>query len=92
MTQRKFIRFRPDPGTVAWLDPDLDTEFVARIPALVMDESQKGSGLVVIETEPLPIGSKLRIQVGHLSPLPAEIRWRVVMENQIVKIGVYYLE
>jgi hypothetical protein len=94
-SKRRSIRFAPDAGTYAKVDLEatrLDGSFQPTVVALVPEESTKGVGLIVLNMPGLQVGSFCRVQVGQLSPLQAEVRWRKVVDNEILRIGLQYLE
>lgn len=93
--QRQNIRFEPDPGTIAWVDVSgggKKKTFEPSVTALVTEESHRGCGLVTKMTKDLQVGSLCRVKVGHAAPLVGEIRWRVELDSQTIRIGVMYLE
>ncbi|MCM2279581.1 MAG: hypothetical protein NDJ89_16020 [Oligoflexia bacterium] len=94
MTQqkRKHIRFKPDPGTIAWVDSTTEGSFTRELPALVRQESAKGAGLVLLDAPHLQVGQACRIQIGNLEPLRAAIRWNKVLEPGVWTLGLEYLE
>lgn len=93
--KRQNIRFEPDPGTIAWIDVSGGGKRRAFQPchaAIVTEESHRGCGLVLKMTKDLPVGSLCRVKVGHAEPLVGEVRWRVELDAQTIRIGVMYLE
>lgn len=92
--KRQSIRFEPDPGTIAWIDFESKSKepFSPSIPALVSEESHRGCGLVALMTPKLKVGSICKVKVGHSGALKAEVRWRVELDSQTVRLGVMYLE
>jgi len=92
---RKALRFPPDEGTLAWIDPDYHEDkqlFKPQIPALVIDEALDGCGLVVLYHERLSEHAKCMIRVGNLDPLAAQVRWIKDLDEEVLKIGVMFLE
>lgn len=95
VNRRRSIRFTPDLGTFAQIDVEenrADGSFQPSIMALVPEESSKGVGLVILSTSELPVGKICRVQVGKLSPLKAEVRWRQDLDAGVLRIGLLYLE
>ncbi|MFN8846170.1 MAG: hypothetical protein ACK5W9_04920 [Bdellovibrionales bacterium] len=90
--KRKFIRFKPDPDAVALLDLKSGSQFSPMLHALIFEESHGGVGLLVISEERLKLGQKMKVQVGRLAPLKAEVRWCEKIDKKIFKIGLMYLE
>jgi hypothetical protein len=90
--KRKFIRFKPDPDSIALIDMKSGSQFSPSLHALIFEESHGGVGLLVISNERIKIGQKLKVQVGRLAPLKAEVRWCEQIDKQIFKIGLMYLE
>jgi len=92
--RRNSIRFKPDEGTYALIDPqpDFSAEFDPTVPALVFSESHKGCGLVILLTPKLLVGEIIRVQVGNLPIFRAEVRWRDQIDSQVVKIGLMFLD
>jgi hypothetical protein len=94
---RKHIRFAPDQGTVAQIDLDAtNAEFNPVHTALIAEESFGGVGLVLMNTpklaNKLQIGDRIKVQVGKLDPMQAEIRWRVDLDSRVIRLGIMYLE
>jgi hypothetical protein len=93
--KRDSIRFEPDPGTLALIDPideGKKRSFQPKHAALVTEESHRGCGLVLRMCKELQIGSLCRVKVGHASPLIGQIRWRVELDSQVIRIGIMYLD
>lgn len=93
--KRASVRFAPDIGAFAMIDVEphrADGSFQPAIIGLVAEESTKGTGLVVMATDLLKVGTYCRVQVGKLSPLRAEVRWRQEVAADILRVGLLYLE
>jgi hypothetical protein len=93
--QRESIRFQPDPNTIAQIDCihlTKESPFAPLMLALVTEESHRGCGLVLKMTKDLQVGAICRVKVGHNPALRAEVRWRVELDSQIIRIGVMLLE
>jgi hypothetical protein len=90
---RKYTRYKPDPGTVAFIDPEPDEhkDFTPTIPALVLSESYGGCGLIVLASDGLEKGDICQIRVGRLSPMDAEIVWAKKIDAEVCKVGVKFL-
>ncbi len=92
---RRSLRFPPDEGAVAWLDPSVhedNRDFKPTIAALVTDEALKGCGLITLVHDWLREGAECMVQVGDLAPLRAQIRWVKDLNDNVLKIGVVFLE
>jgi hypothetical protein len=92
---RRFLRFPPDEGAVALIDPNTGADrrdFKPALSALVTDEALVGCGLVTFSQEWLGEGTELVVKVGNLVPLKAEIRWVRELGEGLVKLGVVFLE
>ena len=67
-------------------------EFHPSVPALVIDEAFNGCGIVVLNDAKLKVGTLLRIKVGQLPVLKAEVRWVQEVDEELTKCGLSYLE
>lgn len=93
--KRRKIRFAPDAGVIAHIDPTVredNDEFVSKIQALVIDEALDGCGLVVVNNKTLFEGDTCLVKVGDLDPLIGEVRWVKILDEEVQKIGIMYLE
>lgn len=93
--KRNAIRFSPDPGTLARIQFGAFTDktpFKAELHALVFEEAAKGCGILGVKDDRLSQGSIIRVQVGELKPMAAEIRWVKALDDHAVKFGLMYLE
>lgn len=82
--QRKFIRFKPDEGTAALVDQISW--------GLVVDEAFGGCGLVMLGREKYQPGDLCQIQIGEIGPLRARVAWRLKVSDDVIKIGLEFLE
>jgi hypothetical protein len=91
---RSLLRFAPDPGTFAAIDMslDLDVKFAPQHFALVFSESFSGCGLIVYNNRGIKEGSQFRIQVGQLTPMLAEVKWRKDLDKEVARVGCVYIE
>jgi hypothetical protein len=92
---RKSLRFPPDEGAVAWIDLSVcedKRDFKPSIPALVTDEALTGCGLITLFQEDLRVATECMVQVGDLAPLKAQIRWIKDLSDNVLKVGVVFLE
>ncbi len=91
--KRKGVRFFSDPGTFALIDiRPKKKDFAPEFRALVVTESFKGCSLVIVNALLFVTGDKVKVKVGELSPLLAEIRWSVELDDGIQKLGLMFLE
>ena len=93
--KRQSIRFPPDPGAIAWIDTTgggKKRDFNASYTTLITEESHRGCGLVMKMTSELQVGAMCRVKVGNNPALSAEVRWRVELDSQIIRIGLMFLE
>lgn len=91
---RKYIRFRPDANAYAQIDKDPErSEFSFEYAGLILEEAPMGGcGLVVHEMAGLTVGDVLRVKVGELAPLKAQVVWTKSLGDQVVRIGMKFLE
>jgi hypothetical protein len=93
MPDRKFIRFKPDDNALALIDlKTTGKDFTPSISALILNESFSGCALVLASNDIIKTGTKIKIKIGNLSVMKAEIVWSKVLEENIQKVGVKILE
>lgn len=95
ISPRQSIRFAPDEGTVAWIDPTLREhwqDFNPILAALVVDEAQAGCGLVVLARDWLREDIQCMVRIGNMTPLKGQVRWLRDLGEGVVKVGVEYLD
>ncbi|MBK7960283.1 MAG: hypothetical protein IPK04_03090 [Bdellovibrionales bacterium] len=92
MINRKSTRFQPDPMTIAQLDFATGKDFRPTLIGLVINESYTGCAIVLVADEAPKKDLKLKIKVGALSPLKAQIAWIKNLEENIYKVGIRLLE
>ncbi|MCK6597738.1 MAG: hypothetical protein L6Q37_05190 [Bdellovibrionaceae bacterium] len=93
MKDRKFLRFQPDENTLALIDLKFSTkEFKPSISGLILNESYSGCAIVVASDVILKLGSKVKIKIGNLHVMKAEVVWAKILEENIQKIGIKLLE
>jgi len=95
--RRKHTRFSPDPGTYAKIDLDSSAaDFRPHMMALVSEEAYGGCGLVVVDPQTfgphLKPHDQIKVQVGNLDPMRAEVRWRIDVDAKVIKLGLKYIE
>ena len=93
--RRKHLRFQSDIDWVAYIDsqPEMDT-FEKEVSALPITESRGGCMLAlrsdIAQQLNLGVDTKLRIQVGQLSPCLGTVRWIKQYDDLLSTIGVEY--
>lgn len=93
MSDRRFIRYQADPETVALIDTKSSgREFNPSITAIILNESFTGCALVFADNEILKKGTKIKIKIGLLEIMKAEVAWSKVLEENIQKVGIKLLE
>jgi hypothetical protein len=93
--KRRRIRFRPDPLDLAHIDsrPIGDHPFEPDTVAVIVDEDPLGGcGLVIVENGKLARGDTCVVRLGRLDPLRAEVRWRRTIDEDVVRIGLRFLQ
>jgi hypothetical protein len=93
MSDRKFLRYQPDPQAVALIDLKANgREFKPTITAIILNESYSGCAIVFSDNEIVKKGTKVKIKIGPLEIMKAEVAWVKVLEENIQKVGVLLLE
>ncbi|MBN8537819.1 MAG: hypothetical protein J0M15_12265 [Deltaproteobacteria bacterium] len=93
MSDRKFTRFQPDENSVALVDFKATTkEFNPTLTALILNESYSGCSILLACNDLVKLNSKLKIKIGNLHTMKAEVVWCKVLEENIQKIGIKLLE
>jgi hypothetical protein len=92
--RRKHIRFPPEPGIFAVVDTDISSDvFDPKFNALVVEYNpMSGCGLIFTGNISFSAGTKLRVKVGDLSPLTSEVIWIRLLEDNIFRCGMKFLE
>ena len=92
---RQGMRYLPNEGAVAWLDPSVYEDkrhFTPVLSALIVNEALTGCGLIALHQDWLKEGMVCMVRVDRLGPLTAEIRWIRELGEGVSKIGVEFLE
>jgi hypothetical protein len=91
---RKNLRYKPYPLESALLM--FDSSAIKWEPdevALIIDESaMAGAQLILRFTDRLKAGSKIKLKLGQLEPLLAEVVWRKEISSDLIRIGAKFLE
>lgn len=87
------VRFQPDPLDHALVDFKSEREpFQAAAVGMILNESYTGCALVLKTTEAVRPDLIIKVQVGKLSPLMARIVWVKVLDHNLIKAGIQFLE
>ena len=92
---RQGLRFPPDDGAVAWIDPSVyedRRDFKPAYAALIVNEALLGCGLVTLQQDWLRVGMVCMVKLEHLAPVKSEIRWVRDLGDGIIKIGMAFLD
>jgi len=91
--KRRFIRAKPDPLDYAALQLKDAGTFAPDMVGLIVDEAPMGgASIVVLATPKIKEGQLVRLKVGRLSPLRAEVRWVKPVEKDLLRVGFQFLE
>ena len=88
------LRFKPDPMDQAFVEFRVaDTaQFQPQCCALIINESFSGSALVLQSQDTILPEKEIRVKIGKLEPMRAQIVWVKILEKDLYKIGVQFLE
>ena len=94
LAKRKHIRFRPDPTDVAYIDANIaSSSFNAEFAALIVEEAPMGGcGIICLDYKKFADGDKLRIKVGKMDPVMAEVKWTNIVADGISRYGLQFLD
>ena len=93
MSDRRFLRYQPDPQSIALIDTKATgREFKPTITAIILNESYSGCAIVFADNEIFKKGSKIKIKIGPLEIMKAEVAWCKVLEENIQKVGIRLVE
>jgi hypothetical protein len=91
--KRKSTRFKPDPGTIAKIETsNQEGVFSFTLVGLVLSEAARGCSVVLVGENTIQLGEIWRIKVGELDYLKAEVKWITLIDQEIKKVGLMYLE
>lgn len=93
--KRKFIRYKADSNLIARLEwgARMDSKsFRPQHMALVLEEAYGGCGLAMASDTRIQVGDRVRIEVGKLQPMFAEVVWKNDVDHQLMKVGIKFLE
>ena len=87
------VRFKPDPMEHALLDLRAQPGvFAPSCSALILNESFSGCALILQSLDTILPEKEIRVKVGKLDPLRAQIVWAQPLDKDIYKIGIQFLE
>ncbi len=87
------VRYTPDEDSRALicLDPKAKV-FSADLTAKIINESYSGCSVALAENDELSEGALVICQTGPLAPLPAEVVWCRVGDDDQLEVGLRYIE
>lgn len=94
LKKRRYIRSTPDPLDVAYLSFDANSiQFQADAVGLIVEESARGGcGLIFRLPIDLKAGQNVKIQLGRMAPLAAEVVWIKPQLESLLFAGFRFLE
>ncbi len=95
--KRQHFRYKPiDNESIVAIDSRNTiadgAEFNIELYGLLFSEAYGGFGAILRKTDKFQFGDKFYSQVGKVQPLLSEIVWRSDLDDDVIKIGVKYLE
>ena len=91
--KRKSVRFPASDSTLAQIDLHSEgNKFSPSLVGLVIDEAHKGCSFVAVKQGDFRERQEIRIQIGALPALRAEVRWIKHIAPRVSIVGVFYLE
>lgn len=94
--KRRHIRALPDLKDLAFIDFNLehdDKSFEADLSAYIVNESPMGgSSLALRKDDRIILNMQLLAKVGKLSPLRAEVVWIKELDEELLRVGLKFLE
>jgi hypothetical protein len=88
--RRKNVRYKADPSDCAQLDFRPGPEpFEVQLVALILDHSFHGCCLVTLRDERLVVGASLKLKLGVLDPLEAQLKWVRAIGEDLLRVGLY---
>jgi hypothetical protein len=82
--KRKSTRFVSDPPMAAIVN--------GHLPAIAFSEAAKGCGLMMVTKEPPRQGEEISVTLANMAPVKGVVRWATALDQDIIKIGIEYLE
>lgn len=90
--KRAPIRYKPDPMTIAHIDFENAKEFKPSCVGIVINESYSGCSVVISTDIEIKRGDKVKIKIGELSAMKANVAWVKELEENIYKLGIQLLD
>ncbi len=91
--KRESMRFDAKSHTLGEISLTLDAdEFSSRIQGPIINESFTGCCMLTDEIHDLEAGHFARIKVGELGPYICQVRWILIVEPGVYKLGIRYQE
>lgn len=91
--KRGNLRYPAEKNTLIEIDPIFKTNgFNPAYVGLVCDESFTGCGFIALKTDDVIMGRQLKVRVGNMDPIKAQIQWISELDYQVVRVGLKYLE
>lgn len=91
---RRHIRYKPDKFDTALImfDGARDSWQPDDV-ALIIDESASaGAQLLLRNPPPLAVGAVVKVQLGKLEPLSAQVAWCKPLAPDLSRVGIQFLE
>lgn len=89
---KRATRFSPDPMTIGLIDYEAGPDFKPFSSGTLINESYGGCAMILMTSNQIFKGQKIKIKTGNLDPMMAEIVWVETVKDKIYKIGIKYLE
>ena len=91
---RRETRFKPESGVYAFVDARPNArKFMPNYAGLVINQSYKGCSIVVIPEATPELGSLIKVKLGPLAPILAEIRWFEKLDKDgVYKLGLLFMQ
>lgn len=87
------LRFQPDPLDYALIDfSEGGLSFNPQAVALIANESYAGCALIFKFTEAAKSEGKIKVKVGRLAIMEAEVVWLKALDGSLLQMGVKFLE
>ncbi len=87
------IRFKPDLLDQALIDfRGVPTSFDPQCTALILNQSHNGCALVLESNDTIMPEKMISIKVGKIDPLKAQIVWAHLIDKDLYKVGIQFLE
>ena len=105
--RRRYIRYNPNTGAtkdltemadehIAYIDLKVGGEFEPSLIGFLVQKSHAGCCLVLPrmdeDSEKLIRDHKCTVKAGPLHPLPAVVRWRRDLDDELMKAGFQFTE